>query len=296
MLGIYTWHMGPENYEELRLSGHTDVLIPLLPDPYSLPVYFMLYHESPHRAGVECWLQRPYTPSPARMSPQNTGKHVRHYGNHMTRFSFMVEAKSAKSGTYTVSCQGKYYYQPDSAWYPVHVKKEITLRFEKSINIQCYTNHVCTYMYILWCWIQRYIVLNFFSAPRIELVGQTGDTVVFPHTSSAGEFRVNIYSISPIVTFRISRSDGLSSKAELVAEFLSHPYYLLAARYRVNVPWMDGSVTGLYTMVASNKEGQSVTHNIQILKLGGEKCFLVESTIILIIIIPCCAMQPWWYW
>ena len=149
MLGIYTWYMGPENYEELRLSGHTDVLIPLLPDPYSLPVYFMLYHESPHGAGVECWLQRPYAPSPARMTPQNTEKHVRHYGNHMTRFSFMVEAKSAKSGTYTVSCRGKYYYQPDSAWYPVHVKKEITLRFEKSINIQCYTNHVCIYIYIM---------------------------------------------------------------------------------------------------------------------------------------------------
>lgn len=129
-IGMYTWFMGRENYDELRFSGGTDLLLPLHPEPYQLPVYLMLFHQST-RKEVECKLQRPYISSPTPMKIAKSGNQVWHYTKHLTKLMFLVESEPEKSGTYTVSCQGKYYYRPESAWFPLHVEKEITLRFEK---------------------------------------------------------------------------------------------------------------------------------------------------------------------
>ena len=129
-LGIYTWFMNIENYDDLRLSGSTDLLVPLLPETYSLPVYLTLFHEA-ERKKVKCTLQRPYVSDPIPIKITKSGNRVWHYTEHLTRVMFQVESAAAKSGTYTVSCEGQYYYHPDSAWLPLQVQKEITLRFEK---------------------------------------------------------------------------------------------------------------------------------------------------------------------
>lgn len=120
-------------------------------------------------------------------------------------------------------------------------------------------------------WISSFLYT--FSVARIELVGHTGNTVFFPHSNETGEFHVNVYSTSDVVAFHITRSDGLESKAagEILTEFLSHPYYLLMAKYRVSLPWMDNSITGLYTITISNKEGQSAMLGIRLHKLEGEE-------------------------
>ena len=66
-LGIYTWFMSIENYDDLRLSGSTDLLVPLLPETYSLPVYLTLFHET-KRKKVKCTLKRPYVSDPTTPS------------------------------------------------------------------------------------------------------------------------------------------------------------------------------------------------------------------------------------
>ena len=134
-LGIYTWYMRLENYDELRVDGHTEVVLPLLAEPYQLPVHLMVYHHNQREEGVECSLRRPHSPNEVSMKSTDSSTHIHKYGDHLTKFSFMVESSEEKSGTYHVWCQGKDYYRPESTWFPVTAKKEITLRFEHGIII-----------------------------------------------------------------------------------------------------------------------------------------------------------------
>ena len=130
-LSIYTWFMGQENYNQLMLNDSTELLVPLLPDEtYNLPVFLMIFHES-QRDEVQCMLQRPYTMTPTQLQLKLADKNVRHYTKHLTKIQFVVEAEPEKSGIYTVSCTGKYYYEPDDKWYAIDVKKIFTLRFEE---------------------------------------------------------------------------------------------------------------------------------------------------------------------
>ena len=111
----------------------------------------------------------------------------------------------------------------------------------------------------------------FISVPRIELVGDTGNTVFFSHSNKTGEFHVNVYSTSDIVSFHVTRSDGAEIKAgQLVTELLSHPYHSLVAKYRVSLPWMDESITGPYTITIRNEQHQSATLEIRLHKVGEE--------------------------
>ena len=130
-LGIYTWFMKIENYDELRLQGSTNLLVPLLPgEPYDLPVYVILFHEAA-RKKVKCALQRPYVSSATPLDIMKRSDHVWHYTKQLTRMRFLIKSSPEKSGTYTVKCQGKYYYPPETSWFPVHVEKDITIRFER---------------------------------------------------------------------------------------------------------------------------------------------------------------------
>lgn len=112
----------------------------------------------------------------------------------------------------------------------------------------------------------------FVSVPRIELAGHTGNTVYFTHSNKTGEFHVNVYSPSDIVSFLVTRSDGVEIKpGQLVTELLSHPYHSLVAKYRVSLPWMDVSITGLYSITIRNEQKQSATLEIRLHKVEGEE-------------------------
>lgn len=247
-IGIYTWFMSLENYNELRFQGSTDLLVPLLPEPYKLDVYVMAYKQW---SEVQCTLQRPYVASPVPLKMPHT----------FPRAKFQVVSAPEKSGTYTVSCLSKYFYPPEDAWYPIKVEKDITLRFEKGLCACCMSLHDCVYNHLL-----------SLSVPLIELVGHTGNTIVIPHTNKTLEFYVNVYSTSDINTFHIARSDGVGSKVEtqISIELLSHPYYLLLAKYRVSLSWLDDSVTGSYTIRIRNKKGETSTLPFRLRKLKGE--------------------------
>lgn len=121
-ISIYTWFMDLDNYNELRLRDSTDLVLPLLPESYKLPVYVMIFKQSK----VQCTLQRPYAANP--VSLEGNGKS---YTEELTRVTFYVKSAPEKSGTYTVSCLGKYYHPVEQDWYPIQTEKDITLRFEK---------------------------------------------------------------------------------------------------------------------------------------------------------------------
>lgn len=121
-ISIYTWFMDLDNYNELRLRGSTDLVLPLLSKSYKLPVYVMIFKQSK----VKCTLQRPYAAKP--VSLKGNGKS---YTEELTRVTFHIESAPEKSGTYTVSCLGYYYYPAERDWYHIQTEKDITLRFKK---------------------------------------------------------------------------------------------------------------------------------------------------------------------
>lgn len=121
-ISIYTWFMDLDNYNELRLRGSTDIVLPLLPKSYKLPVYVMIFKQSK----AQCTLQRPYAAKP--VSLEGNGKK---YTKELTRVTFHINSAPEKSGTYTVSCLGKYYHPTEMVWLHIRTEKDITLRFEK---------------------------------------------------------------------------------------------------------------------------------------------------------------------
>ena len=74
------------------------------------------------------------------------------------------------------------------------------------------------------------------------------------------------------MTLHIRRLDGIKSNPEvkILTEFLDHRYYHLQAEYRVHLPWLDSSVTGLYTITAHNTEDQSATLDIRLHRMNSE--------------------------
>ena len=110
-----------------------------------------------------------------------------------------------------------------------------------------------------------------FTVPRIELTGTAGNTIFFPHSNETGVFYIDIYSTSDIVNVHMTRSDGIKNKAsvEILFKFISHYHYQLPAKYRVTLPWLDNSITGLYTITAHNKQEESAKLEIRLHRVDG---------------------------
>ena len=108
--------------------------------------------------------------------------------------------------------------------------------------------------------------------PKIELVGQKGNTVYFPHTNETGQFFIDIFSTSDIVTVDIARSDGVQRKrqSELIPEFLEHEFFQIRGKYKVNIPWVDAGITGSYTIKMSNKNGETTALELKLQRLEGK--------------------------
>ena len=131
-VGLYTWYMHSRNYHELRVDGHTEIVVPLLDHHYKLPVDIIAFHYHPV-ADLECRFKEAHSVDYERLTPLRT-----FYYNlpslhriYCTRYTVFLNASAEKSGTYSLRCSGANYYHPDWAWLPVTVTKEITLRFEK---------------------------------------------------------------------------------------------------------------------------------------------------------------------
>lgn len=128
---FYTHFMDRDNYNWPTHRNVTPVLVPELPDRiYNLPVYILLFHEAP-RDKISCTLQRPFTRRPLTLQVTRRGSHVAHIGKYLTRLKFEVGATAEKSGRYTVTCKGHYYYLLDDSWSPITVNKIMEINFEK---------------------------------------------------------------------------------------------------------------------------------------------------------------------
>ena len=122
------------------------------------------------------------------------------------------------------------------------------------------------------------------SVPKIELVGQVGNAVYFPHSNETGEFFVDIYSTSDIVTVDVERSDGVKRKkeSELIPQYLEQHHYQLRAKYRVTIPWLDAGITGSYTITATNKKGETAKLEIRLHKVEGVLCNSSKTSVFLL--------------
>ena len=99
--------------------------------------------------------------------------------------------------------------------------------------------------------------------------------MVFPHRETTGTFTVDVYTTSPLIAFRVQRSDGHSQEQQLLAEFVSYPLNSIVATYRVGIPWMKGSVSGVYTISVTNEDDESATQTVHIEKAQGKKCYIL---------------------
>lgn len=90
--------------------------------------------------------------------------------------------------------------------------------------------------------------------------------MLFSAEVTSGTFVVDVYTASPLKAFLVERSDGKPQEQQLLVDFLSYPYYTIHAKYRVGIPWMTGSVNGLYTITVTNQDEESASEIVQILK------------------------------
>ena len=107
--------------------------------------------------------------------------------------------------------------------------------------------------------------------------------MVFPHRETTGTFTVDVYTTSPLIAFRVQRSDGHSQEQQLLAEFVSYPLNSIVATYRVGIPWMKGSVSGVYTISVTNEDDESATQTVHIEKAQGKRTL---HTILLVCHLP----------
>ena len=112
-------------------------------------------------------------------------------------------------------------------------------------------------------------------------MGHKDRKVVFPHKETRGTFTVDVYTTSPLIAFRVQRSDGHSQEQQLLAEFVSYPSNSIVATYRIGIPWMKDSVSGVYTISVTNEDDESATQTVQIERAQGERAlhtYLVYQT------------------
>ena len=109
--------------------------------------------------------------------------------------------------------------------------------------------------------------------PWIEVAGQPDSAVYFPSWSTSGDFEVSVYATSSVVDLQISRSDGREKTAEFLIKQWHQEPYSIRNQYRIHVPWIDTSITGTYTIRATD-EDKSVELTIQIYKVQREQAFV----------------------
>ena len=103
----------------------------------------------------------------------------------------------------------------------------------------------------------------------IVVQGSDDYRVVFAPQDTSGSFIILIYTTTPITSFLLERSDGVSSSEQILSEQVSYSPYGIVAMYNITMPWLKDKMSGVYTASITNKDKESVTKNIEILKAKG---------------------------
>lgn len=72
----------------------------------------------------------------------------------------------------------------------------------------------------------------------------------------------------------MERTDGVTTRGGnlIVADAEDHSPFSIAVRYRIEVPSVTEELSGTYTITVVNKERESVTQNVDIIKATGRDC------------------------
>ena len=109
------------------------------------------------------------------------------------------------------------------------------------------------------------------AGPKVYIEGQSDHTLVLPSLNTSISFNMLVYSTSAVSTFNIERTDGVSTSGGnlIVTSSETHSPFSTVARHRIEVPSVTDEISGTYTVTAVNKERESVTQNIDIIRATG---------------------------
>ncbi len=101
----------------------------------------------------------------------------------------------------------------------------------------------------------------------VIISGLVGNTVFL---SDHNSFNITLYSTSPVTTFKMERSDGLSSEGQpIVTRLVTRNAYNLLSVYRVKIPTATEGIRAIYTLTVVNEDQESITQNVGIVKPRG---------------------------
>ncbi len=105
------------------------------------------------------------------------------------------------------------------------------------------------------------------AGPMVIISGLVGNTVFL---SDHNSFNVTLYSTSPVTTFKVERSDGLSSEGQpRVTRLVTQNAYNLLSVYGVEIPTAAEGMRATYTVAVVNKDEESVSQSVEIVKPRG---------------------------
>ena len=107
------------------------------------------------------------------------------------------------------------------------------------------------------------------AGPMVIISGLVGNTV-FLSDHNSFSFNVTLYSTSPVTTFKVERSDGLSSEGQpRVTRLVTQNAYNLLSVYGVEIPTAAEGMRATYTVAVVNKDEESVSQSVEIVKPRG---------------------------
>lgn len=111
------------------------------------------------------------------------------------------------------------------------------------------------------------------AGPKVYIEGQLDHTLRLPSINTSITFNVLVYSTSPVSTFNIERTDGVTTRVGnlIVTDSDTHNPFSIVVRHRIEVPSVTDEITGTYTVTVVNEERESVTQNIDIIRATGIK-------------------------
>ncbi len=259
-LGMDTYYMTNKNYEEMRKGIATRVIIPFYEDSeYTVPLRAVLYHNFP-RFG--CVLTTPF--GVQKIIQDLPSRHV-------SIFSYELSGSLIRqSGLYTYMCRGLEFTYVTGMSDTVILSVSLYLQFIEGMSDNDR---------------RVYAVTDSTSCntidPGIFLEGEEeGFEKIFSPYETSGEFIVDIYTIYPITSFEITKDGGHNS--EITTTFLSYTEFQIVAKYLVEIPVLDNTLDGIYTISVVNMNEKTKEQKIRLIRAQGKFHYACSSFDILL--------------
>lgn len=123
--------MTKQNYNEMRSTDTTEVIIPLFKEPYWLPIVTVFYHGS-RSESTKCYFKTPFYTERItdEVEPSVSESYPLVY-----KYTNYVEALEENSGVYTVSCSGMNWDDFGPRNWTIELSKSLKIKFIRGIFI-----------------------------------------------------------------------------------------------------------------------------------------------------------------